>query len=78
MKKLKIVAILNQPAICYVYYIYTESNNRDYVRKKIRKVIYDSFPDFTNLIGLITVYSKDYPDILDGLFPDTVFDQFYL
>ena len=70
---LKIVAILNQTAITYVYYIYTDSRNRDYVRKKIRKVIIDSFPEFTNLIGLITVFSKGYNDNHDALF-----DRFYL
>ena len=70
---LKIVAILNQSAITYVYYIYTDSRNRDYVRKKIRKVIYDSFPDYINLFGLITVFSKMHTDNHDALF-----DRFYL
>lgn len=71
--KLKIVAILNQSAICFSYYIYTDSRNRDYVRKKIRKVIYDSFPDYTNLVGLITVFTNGYTDNHDALF-----DRFYL
>lgn len=70
---LKIVVILNQTEIVYVYYIYTDSSDRAYLRKKIRKVIYDSFPVFTNLIGLINVYSKTHSDNFDYLF-----DQFYL
>ena len=75
---LKIIAILNQPALVYVYNIYTDSNNLDYLRKKIRKVIRDSFPAYTNLIGVINVFSKGYLDILDYLFEDHLFDQFYL
>ena len=70
---LKIVAILNQPKIAYVYYIYTDSRNRDYVRKKIRKVINDSFPEFTILVGVITVFTKVNTDNHDHLF-----DLFYL
>ena len=70
---LKIVAILNQPSIVYTYYIYTDSRNLDYLRKKIRKVIKDSFPPYTNLIGVITVFSKGYTDNHDALF-----DRFYL